>query len=113
MVLLINAVLGFVQEGKAERSLAALRAMLVESAKVRRDGRTEVIPAEELVVGDVVLVDTGDRIPADGRLLAAPALEVDESSLTGESSPVAKSTDPVAPHVPLGTAAQRARHPLS
>ena len=102
VVLLINAVLGFVQEGKAERSLAALRAMLVESAKVRRDGRTEVIPAEELVVGDVVLVDTGDRIPADGRLLAAPALEVDESSLTGESSPVAKSTDPVAPHVPLG-----------
>jgi Ca2+-transporting ATPase len=102
VVLLINAVLGYVQEGKAERSLAALRSMLVESAKVRRDGQTRVIPAEDLVVGDVVLVDTGDRIPADGRLVAAPALEVDESSLTGESSPVAKSTDPVAPQASLG-----------
>ncbi len=102
VVLLLNAVLGYVQEGKAERSLAALRSMLVESAKVRRDGEVAVVPADQLVPGDVVLVDTGDRVPADGRLVAAHSLEVDESSLTGESTPVEKSTDPVADDADLG-----------
>ncbi|HEX2575291.1 MAG TPA: HAD-IC family P-type ATPase, partial [Aquihabitans sp.] len=101
IVLLANAVLGFVQENRAERSLAALQRVLVASAKVRRDGRQQVVPSEELVVGDIVVVDTGDRIPADGRLVEARSLEVDESSLTGESTPVAKATAPSAPDAPL------------
>ncbi|MBN2624755.1 MAG: HAD-IC family P-type ATPase, partial [Acidimicrobiales bacterium] len=101
IVLLLNAVLGFVQEGKAERSLSALRRMLVATAKVIRDGAQREVPAEQLVVGDRVVVETGDRVPADGRLVVVRSLEIDESSLTGESTPVAKSTDPVAPGTPL------------
>ena len=104
VVLLLNAVLGFVQEGKAERSLAALRSMLVESAKVRRDGEVQVVPAEQLVAGDVVLLETGDRVPADGQLLAAPNLEVDESSPRGSrrrwprpSAPLAATRSAIGP----------------
>ena len=101
VVLLLNAVLGFVQEGRAERSLSALRRMLVATAKAIRDGEQREVPAEQLVVGDRVVVETGDRVPADGRLVLVRSLEIDESSLTGESTPVAKSTDPVAPGAPL------------
>ncbi|MBL8931656.1 MAG: HAD-IC family P-type ATPase [Kineosporiaceae bacterium] len=90
VVLLINATIGYVQERRAERSLEALRSMLVPTARVRRDGRQEVIPAADLVPGDIVLLEAGDRIPADGRLLLAESLEVDESTFTGESVPVAK-----------------------
>lgn len=93
-VVLANATLGFVQERRAERSLAALRGMLADTARVRRDGRTVELPVAEVVVGDVVLVQTGDRIPADGHWLAAHELEVDESALTGESVPAAKITGP-------------------
>jgi Ca2+-transporting ATPase len=95
VVLTINAVLGFVQEHRAERSLAALQAMSTPSARVRRDGRAQLIDATDVVPGDVVIVEAGDRIPADGRLRRAHDLEVDESSLTGESVPVAKHTDPL------------------
>jgi Ca2+-transporting ATPase len=101
VVLALNAVLGFVQEHRAERSMSALRRMLEATAKVRRDGTVQQVPAEMLVPGDVVLLEAGDRVPADGRLLAAPSLEIDESTLTGESSPVAKSSDPVAADAPL------------
>jgi Ca2+-transporting ATPase len=101
VVLMLNATLGFVQEHRAERSLAALRQMLVATAKVRRGGAVKEVPAEELVPGDVVLVETGDRIPADGRLVVATSLEIDESALTGESTPVPKDTNPVAAGVPL------------
>ncbi len=94
-VLTINAVFGFVQEHRAERSLAALRAMSTPSARVRRDGRTQVIDATAVVPGDVILVEAGDRIPADGRWRVAHQLEADESSLTGESAPVAKHVDPL------------------
>ena len=90
VVLLINAVLGFAQESRAESSLAALKRMLVTSAKVRRGGELVVVSAEELVVGDLVVIETGDRIPADGELLDARSLEVDESAFTGESVPVGK-----------------------
>ena len=85
VVLLLNAVLGFVQEHRADQSLAALRSMLTPTARARRDGRTVEIPVEDLVPGDVVLLEAGDRVPADGVLLAAHSLEVDESMLTGES----------------------------
>jgi Ca2+-transporting ATPase len=87
VVLLFNAVLGFVQEHRAEKSLAALRSMLVSTARIRRDGRVTEVDAADLVPGDVVLVEAGDRIAADGRLVVAHAVEVDESALTGESTP--------------------------
>ena len=96
VVLVFNAVLGFTQEHRAERSLAALQAMLVPTARVRRDAAVAEVPAETLVSGDVVLFEAGDRIPADGRLFASHALEIDESTLTGESSAVAKGVEPVA-----------------
>ena len=95
VVLTFNAFLGFFQEHRAERSLAALQAMLVPTARVRRGSTVRDVPAETLVPGDVVLFEAGDRVPADGRLFAAHALEIDESTLTGESTAVAKSIEPV------------------
>jgi P-type Ca2+ transporter type 2C len=91
VVVLFNACLGFVQEHRAEAAVAALRRMLNPIARVRRSGQERIIPAEELVPGDIVLLEAGDRIPADGRFVIAHALEVDESSLTGESVPAVKN----------------------
>jgi Ca2+-transporting ATPase len=103
LVVLLNATIGFVQESKAEASLEALKEMLVTTATVRRDGQMVHLDAAELVVGDVVALQAGDRVPADGRLLTAAGLEVQESSLTGEAQPVAKSaTEVVDPAAPLG-----------
>lgn len=103
VVVLINASVGFYQEYRAERSLAALKNMLPVKTLVRRDGQKRVIPAEELVPGDVVLLEAGDRVPADGRLFFAAGLEVDESALTGESQPVAKNCSPMSdPDAALG-----------
>ncbi|MCF4136264.1 cation-translocating P-type ATPase [Streptomyces sp. Tue 6430] len=90
VVLQINAVLGYLQERRAERSLEALRRMLVPTARVRRDGVERMVAAESLVPGDVVLLETGDRVPADGRLTVARSVEVAEAALTGESQPVSK-----------------------
>jgi Ca2+-transporting ATPase len=90
VVVLFNAVLGFVQEHRAESSLAALERMLVTRARVRRDGIIIEINAEELVPGDVVLVEAGDRVPADGRWFVTVDLHIDESAFTGESLPVTK-----------------------
>ncbi|WP_231383590.1 calcium-translocating P-type ATPase, PMCA-type [Methylobacter luteus] len=90
VVVIINALLGFYQEFQAEQSLAALKKMLALYAEVRRDGHNRNLPVEQLVPGDIVILDAGDKIPADGRIIAAHALEIDESSLTGESIPVAK-----------------------
>lgn len=95
VVVLANAILGFVQENRAESSLAALEKMLETRARVRRDGALSVVPADELVPGDVVLVEAGDRVPADGRWVLAVDLEVDESAFTGESLTVSKHTDAV------------------
>jgi Ca2+-transporting ATPase len=86
----LNAVIGLRQEGKAESAMNALRSMLKATARVRRDGDAAEIPAEQLVVGDVVLLAAGDQVPADGRIVAASALQIDESALTGESVPSAK-----------------------
>ncbi len=99
----LNAVLGLNQEGKAAESVAALQKMLLIRAHVRRGGQLNDLPAEELVPGDVVSFEAGDKIPADGRLLIAATLEIEEAALTGESTPVLKSVDPVpGDDVPLG-----------
>ena len=95
-VTLLNAILGLNQEGKAAESVAALQKMLVVKAHVRRGGDVIDIPAEELVPGDVVSVEAGDKIPADGRLLIAATLEIEEAALTGESTPAPKPVDPIA-----------------
>lgn len=89
-VVVLNALFGFYQEYRAEQSLSALKKMLPQTSCVRRDGRKQEIPAEQLVPGDIVLLEAGDRVPADGRLLVAITLEVNESALTGESEPVVK-----------------------
>ncbi|MFR0354043.1 cation-translocating P-type ATPase [Streptomyces sediminimaris] len=88
----VNAVIGMRQEGKAESAMNALKSMMKATARVRRDGTETEIPAEEVVVGDVVLIAAGDDVPADGRLVTASALQIDESALTGESTPAAKDT---------------------
>jgi Ca2+-transporting ATPase len=93
VVLLFNATLGYVQEQKAARNLAALRAMLSLTTTVRRGGVVLEVPTGDIVRGDVVLVEAGDRVPADGRVVEARAAQVDESSLTGESIPVDKRSD--------------------
>ena len=84
---LINAVIGLRQEGKAESAMNALKSMMKATARVRRDGVEAEIPAEQLVVGDVVLIAAGDEVPADGRIVSASSLQIDESALTGESVP--------------------------
>jgi Ca2+-transporting ATPase len=91
-VIAFNATLGFYQEVRAERALEALKGMLAQLCRVRRDGTKQEIRADTLVPGDLVLLEAGDRIPADGRLVATHGLEIDESSLTGESLAVAKTT---------------------
>jgi Ca2+-transporting ATPase len=99
----INALMGLHQEGKAAESVAALRQMLIMTASVRRDGELVEVPAEELVPGDIVGFEAGDKVPADGRILVAATLEIEEAGLTGESTPVAKVVDPVTgADVPLG-----------
>jgi Ca2+-transporting ATPase len=81
------------QEGKAESAMNALKSMMKATARVRRDGSESQIPAEQVVVGDVVLLAAGDEVPADGRIIAASALQIDESALTGESVPAAKDAE--------------------
>ncbi|HQT31042.1 MAG TPA: HAD-IC family P-type ATPase [Thiobacillus sp.] len=103
IVVVFNAALGLYQERRAEKTLAALKEMLAVRSRVRRDGQILELDAARLVPGDIVLLDSGDRIPADGRLLAAHALEVDESALTGESHAVGKSIAALEPaDLPLG-----------
>ncbi|MFC1774255.1 cation-transporting P-type ATPase [Pseudomonadota bacterium] len=101
-VVLINAVIGFVQEGKAENALRAIRQMLSPNAMVMRDGRKITIRAEELVPGDIVLLQSGDKVPADLRLFHGKGLQIQESVLTGESMAVEKITDPVARESVIG-----------
>jgi magnesium-transporting ATPase (P-type) len=96
LVVLANAAVGYVQEGRAENALAGLRAVIAPNASVMRDGRRATVPAERLVPGDIVLLDPGDKVPADMRLLKARALAVDEAVLTGESLAVEKTVDCVA-----------------
>jgi Ca2+-transporting ATPase len=101
-IVLLNGILGYVQEARAERAVAALRAMSANEATVLRDGERRSVPAAELVPGDVILVEEGDTIPADARLIGSTALHTMEASLTGESLPVAKDVAPVEQEVGLG-----------
>lgn len=101
-VVIINAMIGFVQEGKAENALRAIRQMLSPNAMVLRHGKQVTIPAEELVPGDVVLMQSGDKVPADLRLFRVKGLQIQESVLTGESIAVEKITDPVAQEAVIG-----------
>ena len=101
-VVLLNALLGFIQEGKAEKALDSIRNMLSAEARTTRGGETRMIPAEELVPGDVVLLESGDKVPADLRLADAKNLRTEEAALTGESVPAEKTTDPVAEKSTVG-----------
>ena len=101
IVVLINATLGFIQEHRAEAALGALKDMLAPTARVRREGLMCVVPAEDLVPGDILLLEAGDRIPADARVLSAFGAEAAEAALTGEAHPVAKSESPVDAAAPL------------
>ncbi|MGE0470001.1 MAG: cation-translocating P-type ATPase [Nitrospira sp.] len=101
-IVLLNGLLGFVQEFRAERSLAALRKMSVATARIIRDGALRSIPARELVPGDLILLEAGDRIPADARLIYTTNFQAQEASLTGESTPVQKAVTALDnPEVPL------------
>lgn len=101
-VVVINALIGFIQEGRAERAMEAVRNILAPEATVIRDGMHAIIPAEELVPGDVVLLHSGDRVPADLRLIRARNLQVQEAALTGESLPVSKRVEAVVPEASIG-----------
>jgi magnesium-transporting ATPase (P-type) len=101
-VVVLNALIGFIQEGKAERALDAIRGMLSLHANVWRDGHRREVEAEELVPGDVVFLQSGDRVPADLRLLRVKSLEIEEAALTGESVPVEKGVDAVSADAALG-----------
>ena len=105
-VVLFNAILGVYQESKAEKAIEALQEMAAATSKVLRDGKVVTVRSEELVVGDVVLLEAGDSVPADGRLLESAGLKIEESALTGESVPVNKLIDAInlksGAEVPLG-----------
>ena len=101
-VVLLNAVLGVIQESKAEAAIEALQTMTAATSKVLRDGAVAELESSRLVPGDVVLLEAGDAVPADGRLLACASLQIEEAALTGESVPSTKSTDPLTGDVPLG-----------
>ncbi|AHG92820.1 ATPase, P-type (transporting), HAD superfamily, subfamily IC (plasmid) [Gemmatirosa kalamazoonensis] len=101
-VVLLNAAMGYIQEARAEAAVAALRAMSAAEATVVRDGERRRVPAAELVPGDVVLIEEGDTIPADARLVESTALQTAEAALTGESLPVSKDPAPLDADAPLG-----------
>jgi P-type Ca2+ transporter type 2C len=101
-VVLLNAVMGYIQESRAEQAVAALRKMSAARTKVIRDGRRRSIPATEVIPGDIILIEEGDTIPADARLVQSTALQTAEAALTGESLPVSKDTLPITEEVGLG-----------
>src|SRR5262249_7870456 len=91
-VVIINALLGFIQEGKAEKALDAIRNMLSGEARTMRDGQTRIVPSEDVVPGDIVLLESGDKVPADLRLIDVKNLRTDEAALTRASIPVHRTT---------------------
>ena len=101
-VVLINAIVGFIQEAKAEKAIEALAKMFRTEATVRRDGRKQRVPSAELVPGDVVLLQSGDSVPADLRFFEVRSLQVEEAALTGESVPVQKNAQPLPADTVLG-----------
>ncbi|WP_428408272.1 cation-transporting P-type ATPase [Hyphococcus sp.] len=101
-VVIANAIIGFVQEGRAERAMESIQRMLAPHASALRDGKRVTLAGEELVPGDIVILEAGDKVPADIRLLTARGLQVQEAILTGESVPVEKNEKPVTPGAALG-----------
>ena len=101
-VVVANAAIGFLQEGKAEKAMEAIRQMLALTASVLRDGVRRSVKGEELVPGDIVMLEAGDKVPADVRLISVNGLQIQEAILTGESVPVEKSTRPVDKDAPVG-----------
>ncbi|HEX9146885.1 MAG TPA: HAD-IC family P-type ATPase, partial [Candidatus Binatia bacterium] len=101
-VILLNAVMGYIQEARAEEAVTALRQMSAAHANVIRDGARQSIPAAEVVPGDIILIGEGDTVPADGRLIQSTALQTAEAALTGESLPVSKDIAPIIEEVGLG-----------
>ena len=105
-VVILNAVLGVIQESKAEKAIEALQKMSAATSKVLRDGKVTIVPSENLVIGDVVLLEAGDAVPADGRIIECASLKIEEAALTGESLPVTKTEEALAAKdgkdVPLG-----------
>ncbi|MEG0832755.1 MAG: HAD-IC family P-type ATPase, partial [Oscillospiraceae bacterium] len=92
-VVIVNAALGMYQESKAEKAIEALKAMSAATSKVLRDGTLRHIKSEDLVVGDIIMLEAGDAVPADARLVESASLKIDEAALTGESVPVEKFID--------------------
>ena len=101
VVVLLNAIIGAYQEGRAERSLQALRRLATHEARVVRDGQEQIVPARAVVPGDVLLLEAGDAVTADARLLHEVSLQIAEAALTGESAPVTKQLQPLAPDTGL------------
>src|ERR1700733_12984967 len=101
-VVVLNALLGFFQEGKAEKALDSIRNMLSAEARTVRGGETRLVPSEDLVPGDIVLLESGDKIPADLRLIDAKNPRTEEAALTGESVPIDKTTEPVSERATVG-----------
>jgi magnesium-transporting ATPase (P-type) len=101
-VVIANAVIGFLQEGRAERAMDAIRQMLAPKCAVLRDGARRTVDGAEVVPGDIILLEAGEKVPADLRLIAAQGLRIEEAILTGESMPVDKTTAPVAAEAPIG-----------
>jgi magnesium-transporting ATPase (P-type) len=101
-VVVLNALLGFLQEGKAEKALDSIRNMLSAEARTLRGGETRLVPSEDLVPGDIVLLESGDKIPADLRLVDVKNLRTEEAALTGESVPIDKTTEPVGERATVG-----------
>ncbi|HYF50046.1 MAG TPA: HAD-IC family P-type ATPase, partial [Planctomycetota bacterium] len=101
-VVVVNTIIGFLQEHRASRAIAALSDMVPQTASVLRDGKPTALPAADLVDGDIVLLQSGDKVPSDLRLLAAKNLNVEEAALTGESVPVSKRPEPAAADAALG-----------
>ncbi|MCL2339418.1 MAG: HAD-IC family P-type ATPase, partial [Actinomycetia bacterium] len=105
-VVIINSILGVVQESKAEKAIEALQEMSAATARVRREGQVSIIAARDLVCGDIVLLEAGDAVPADLRILSTTSLKIEEAALTGESVPISKQVAALAAldsgNVPLG-----------
>ena len=100
-IVIINAILGFFQEMKADKALEALKKMQTTNTKVKRDGKVKIIDSKDIVVGDIIVLEAGDTIPADARIIYAASLKCDEAALTGESIPLDKSIDVVDENTPL------------
>jgi len=100
-IVILNSVVGFIQEYRSEKAMEAMKKLTAPKARVWRDGKEMIIPAKEVVPGDIVVLESGDRVPADGRLIKTVDLKTDEAVLTGESTPVGKNTQVVDPKTPV------------